>query len=115
MPKGSRKLTPKQRAHRRRRREIGAPHPIGASTEMTTAPDTELSAPPQTSSEQASPPPAAVSPRPARAAAVAAAARVARPTSTLRQDPFLTTELRRIGVMSVSIFAILVVLSFFLR
>ena len=44
-----------------------------------------------------------------------AAARVARPASTLRQDPFLTAELRRIGVMSVCIFAILIVLSFILR
>ena len=114
MPKGSRRLTPKQRAQRRRRRDIGAPHPIAASTEMTAAPDPELSAPAQTASEQASSPPAAVSPRPARAAAVAAA-RVARPTSTLRQDPFLLIELRRIGVMSVSIFAILVALSIFLR
>ena len=114
MPKGSRRLTPQQRAQRRRRRDIGAPHPIAASTEMTAAPDPELSAPAQTASEQASPAPAAVSPRPARAAAVAAA-RVARPTSTLRQDPFLLIELRRIGVMSVSIFAILVALSIFLR
>ena len=115
MPKGSRRLTAKQRAQRRRRRDTGAPHPIAATTETTPAPASELASPAGTASEPAaSPPPAAVSPRPARAAAVAAA-RAARPTTTLRQDPFLTAELRRIGVMSVSIFAILIALSIFLR
>lgn len=114
MPKGSRKLTPKQRAQRRRRREIGAPHPIAAPAEMTTAPAAEPSSPAQTASDAPTPRPAAVAPRPARAAAVAAAA--ARPVrSSLRQDPFLLIELRRIGVMSVTIFAILVALSIFLR
>lgn len=114
MPKGSRRLTAKQRAQRRRRRDTGAPHPIAASAEATAAPTSEPSATVPSAPEASTPRPAAVSPRPARAAAVAAA-RAARPTTTLRQDPFLLVELRRIGVMSVCIFAILIALSIFLR
>ena len=113
MPKGSRRLTPKQRAQRRRRRDTGAPYPIAPSIETGLAPSAELASP-QSASEQASPPPpAAVSPRSPRAsrstAAAATPARAFRPT--LRQDPFLMLELRRIGLMSVCILAILIALS----
>ena len=108
MPKSSRRLTPRQRAERRRRRETGAAHPISAPAEMATAPEAALSSPAQSASEAVAPRPAAVPARPSRAVA-AASARAVRPT--LRQDPFLTTELRRIGLMSAFIFAILVALS----
>ena len=109
MPKSSRRLTPKQRADRRRRRETGAPHPIAASAEARSIPSLGLSAPAQTASDQATAPSQAAVP------ARASRATVATPRSTLRQDPFLAKELRRIGVMSVSIFAILIALSVFLR
>ena len=56
------------------------------------------------------PPQAAVSPRASRPAAPAQGVR-----AMVRQDPFLAKELQRIGVMSVSILAILIVLTFFLR
>ena len=114
MPKSSRRLTPKQRAERRRRRETGAPHPVSASPEVMPDPSTGLSAPSQTAAEQASVlSPAAVSPRGATRTTAATPARGVR--STLRQDPFLAKELQRIGVMSVFILAILVALSVFLR
>ena len=113
MPKGSRRLTPKQRAERRRRRETGVLHPVTTSPEVMQAPSTGLSAPSQTASEHRSAPTAAaVSARATRATAATPARGV---RSTLRQDPFLAKELQRIGVMSVFIFAILVALSVFLR
>ena len=113
MPKSSRRLTPKQRAERRRRRETGAPHPVSASPEVMPDPSTGLSTPSQTASEQASVlSPAAVSARATRTTAATPARGV---RSTLRQDPFLAKELQRIGVMSVFILAILVALSVFLR
>ena len=109
MPKGSRRLTPKQRAQRRRRREMEPLHPISAPSQARPAPSSALSSPQTTSEAAVMPPQAAVSPRASRPAAPAGV------RAMVRQDPFLAKELQRIGVMSVSILAILIVLTVFLR
>ena len=112
MPKGSRRLTPQQRAQRRRRRETGPVSPAPTPYEGGSAPSPTLSSPQPAVEEASAPLPAAVSQRASRAAATAAARTV---RTTLRQDPFLAKELQRIGVMSAFILAILVVLTFVLR
>ena len=111
MPKSSRRPTAKQRTLRRRRRETGPVQHIQASFEESPDLSLSLSSPPQSAAEAvAMPPPAAVAPRAARATAPIRAVH-----STTRQDPFLTTELRRIAVMSAFILAILIALTVFLR